>query len=181
MTNPVASDDRPVFLTGFMASGKSTVGELLAHSLGRRFLDTDTLVEEHEGRSIERIFEESGEDRFRELEGEILRSLEQRRGVVVATGGGLFLSYEQRRWMIARGRTVWLDLPLETVRRRLAEAGAGDRARPLWSADDPPALRAFFERRRAVYALAEIRVEAVSGSAAEVARRIRERLDPPRR
>jgi shikimate kinase len=180
VTKTVVSDDLPVFLTGFMASGKSTVGELLARSLGRQFLDTDTLVEGREGRSIERIFEDSGEDRFRELEGETLRSLGRRRGVVVATGGGLFLSYELRRWMIARGRTVWLDLPLETVRRRLTEAGAGEPVRPLWAADDPLAQRAVYERRRAVYALAEIRVEAVSGSPAEVARRIRERLDPPR-
>ena len=160
---------RPVFLIGFMACGKTTVGRLLAAELDCGFLDTDDLVERREGRSIERVFAESGEGRFRRAEWEALLSLDGIERTVVATGGGAFLGHLQRRWMIERGRTVWLDVPLEVARRRTEAEGPGGRGRPLWRVHDPLALRALFERRRAAYALAEIRVDAAP-PALEVAR-----------
>jgi len=161
--------ERPVFLTGFMACGKTTVGRLLAGELGYGFLDTDDLVEQREGRSIERVFTESGEGHFRRAEWEALMGLESLERAVLATGGGAFLGYLQRRWMIERGRTVWLDVPLDLARRRIEVEGPGERVRPLWRKNDPLALRALFEKRRAVYALAEIRADA-SGPADEIAR-----------
>ena len=63
-------DDRPIFLVGFMASGKSAVGRALARALGWRLLDTDDLVEQREHRSVERIFNESGQAFFRRAESE---------------------------------------------------------------------------------------------------------------
>jgi shikimate kinase len=173
-------DDRPIFLVGFMASGKSTVGKALAKALGWRLLDIDDLVEEREQRSVERIFSESGESFFRQAESEILRSLDDLGRAVVATGGGLFLGYEARRWMLDHGRTVWLDLPLEAARRRV-EGGrrSGRRGRPLWEGNDALALRALYQKRRATYALAELRIDATAGQAGEVATRIREALALP--
>jgi shikimate kinase len=172
-------DELPIFLVGFMASGKSTVGRALARSLGWRLLDTDDLVEQQENRSVERIFKESGEAFFRRAECQVLRSLEDLRRAVVATGGGLFLGYDSRRWMIDHGRTVWLDLPLEAARRRI-DGGRGERrVRPLWEGSDTVALRALFEKRRAVYALTELRVDAATGSTRDVAARIREALAKP--
>lgn len=165
---------RSVFLVGFMAAGKSSVGARLADGLGLEFADTDELVERAHGRSIARIFAESGEAHFRDAEWEVLRRLDPSRGLVVACGGGLFSSHEARRWLAARGRTVWIDVEIEVVRARL---GRDRSIRPAWPADDPVGQRALFERRRATYALAALRVEGSSGSPDQVARRIRERLD----
>jgi shikimate kinase len=77
-----------IVLTGFMGSGKSTVGRSLAHSLGWRFHDLDTVIEQREGRAVARIFAESGEDAFRGLETEALTSSLQQSRLVLALGGG---------------------------------------------------------------------------------------------
>jgi shikimate kinase len=168
----VKAGSSPIFLIGFMGCGKSAVGERLADRLDRRFLDTDRLIEQREGRSIEALFAESGEGHFRAVEWRVLQNLKNERGTVVATGGGAFLGWRQRNWLKAKGITVWIDLPLEVARARLGE-GEG---RPLWAPEDPLAFRALFEKRRAVYALAEVRVDAARGGIDEVARRIRDRL-----
>jgi shikimate kinase len=167
--------ERPgvIFLVGFMGSGKTTVGRALASLLGARFEDTDARVEAAAGKSIETIFRDDGEGRFRELEWEALRSLDGASDTVVATGGGLFLGTVQRAFMRRAGTSVWLDVPLEVARSR---AGNGA-SRPLWLAQDPIAFRAFFERRRAAYALADLRVDAAAGSAEHVAARVRARLN----
>ncbi len=175
----MSDDDRPIFLVGFMASGKSTVGRALAKALGWRLLDTDDLVEQREHRSVERIFNESGQAFFRRAESEALRSLDDLSRAVVATGGGLFLGYESRRWMIDHGRTVWLDLPLEAARRRVEGGRSGRRGRPMWEGNDALALRALYARRRAAYALAEFRVDATEGGTVDVAARILQVLSRP--
>jgi shikimate kinase len=168
----VDRDDRPIFLVGFMGSGKTTVGKRVAGSLGRDFIDTDDLVVEREGRAVERIFRESGEAAFRRAEWEALQTLDGRGGCVVATGGGLFQDAARRRWLRGRGIAVWLDAPLSECLRRVG-TGSG---RPLWRADgDPEAFRALFERRRATYALAAVRVPA-AGPADAVAGELLVRL-----
>lgn len=165
-------DARPVFLVGFMGSGKSAVGRSLAELMDREFLDTDQLISEREGRSIEAIFAGSGEERFRVVEWEVLQQLSGQPALVVATGGGLFIDHDRRRWLKRQGRTVWIDAPLEVVRGRL-----GDQAgRPLWDPSDLVAQRALYDKRRATYALADIRVDGTSGDPGEVARRVLKRL-----
>jgi shikimate kinase len=155
-----------------MAAGKSSVGARLAQDLGWEFADTDELVVRDDGRPIARIFAESGEERFRAAERAALRRIEGER-VVVACGGGLFSCHATRRWLASRGRTVWIDVALDVVRSRLRRDGS---PRPLWPADDPVGQRALFERRRATYALAALRVDGSGGSPADVARRIDRRL-----
>lgn len=167
----MASDERPIFLVGFMGSGKSTVGQLLAGRLGWSFKDTDRLAEESWGKTVEQIFRDDGEGRFRRLEWEALQTLGGLRRAVVATGGGLFAGAVQRRWIKCAGRTVWLDLPLADCRRRVGKATG----RPLW-AHGAVAGRAMFERRRAVYALADIRVDARGASPEEIVERLVRRL-----
>ena len=161
------SADRTVFLIGFMGSGKTTAGQRLASHLARPFHDTDRLVEQQAGRSIERIFEESGEAEFRRLEWEVLRSLDAREPAVVAAGGGLFDAPEPRRLMRRRGLTIWLQVPSSVALERVGR-GAG---RPLWQTRDPITFRAFFERRAAAYALAERRIDA-SGDPDSVVQRL---------
>ncbi len=168
---------RPVFLVGFMASGKSSVGRALAGRLGAEFEDTDALVEAAAGTTIEAIFREEGEGRFREREWEALRSLGGRGALVAATGGGLFLGAMQRAFMKARGVTVWLDVPFEVAVARVG-SGAG---RPLWASADPIAFRAFFEKRRAAYALADVHVAAGVGDPDAIAERIAALVEALRR
>lgn len=155
-----------------MGSGKSSVGSILAARLAWDFADTDRMVVEREGRSIERIFEESGEGYFRKIEWEVLCLLAGASHRVVATGGGLFLGAAQRRWIRGEGYSIWLDAGFQTVLRRVAP-GSG---RPRWSSENSLDFRAFFEKRRAAYALAQLRVDASSATPAEIARRICERL-----
>jgi shikimate kinase len=156
-----------------MGAGKSTVGRALASRWGWEFADTDALVEQAESRSIEAIFRESGEGRFREAEWDALVSLAGRRHLVVATGGGLFLGSAQRAFVRAHGVSCWLDAPLPVVALRAGDLGS----RPMWARGDALERRAFFERRRAAYALADIRVDASAGgvddtaTAVEAARR----------
>lgn len=158
---------RVAFLVGFMGAGKSAVGRIVADRAGWSFADTDLRVEEALGRSVERIFRESGEGAFREAEWRALRELGAKERLVVATGGGLFLGVLQRSFMKEHGTIVWLDAPLERVRERVGQ-GPG---RPLWSGGDPLAQRALFEKRRATYALADVRVDAGAGSPEAIAER----------
>ena len=157
--------DAPLFLVGFMGAGKSTVGRLLASRWGWEFVDTDALVEQAEGRSIETIFAAAGEGRFREAEWAALTGLAGRKRLVAATGGGLFLGRAQRSFVQAEGVSCWLDAPLSVVAERVRHLDA----RPLWPADDALSRRAFFERRRAAYALADLHVDASAGGADDVA------------
>jgi shikimate kinase len=167
---------RPLFLVGFMAAGKTAAGREIARRLRWEFVDTDERIEAEEGRSISAIFAEDGEARFREIERRVLSEVAGAARTVVATGGGAFLSDATRRLLARAGRTVWLDAPFEVVRERLAGEGPGARARPLGRSDDPVALRASFERRRAAYALAEVRVASSGARPAEVAERVLQAL-----
>jgi shikimate kinase len=157
--------EAPVYLVGFMGVGKSTVGRALAGLLDWEFADTDALVESVEGRPVEAIFRLSGEGRFREAEWDALRSLGGRKRIVVATGGGLFLGVAQRAFLRGTGVSFWLDAPLSVVAARV---GAGA-PRPAWPVDDALLRRAFFERRRAAYALADVRIDASRTSADDLA------------
>ena len=148
-----------VFLVGFMGAGKSAVGRVLAQRTGLAFVDTDAEVEKATGMAIEEIFRQRGEGAFREAEWRALQAIADSGPAVVATGGGLFLGVENRRLVRRLGRSVWLDVPLAVAAARLS---ARTSALPLWS-DDPLALRALFERRRAAYALADARVDAGIG------------------
>jgi shikimate kinase len=170
---------RSVFLVGFMGAGKSSVGRQLASDLGWPFLDTDAEVERRSGRPIEAIFAEDGERRFRQLEWDVLERAACAGPAVIATGGGLFLGAGPRRWMKRTGVTVWLDVPLETCRARLG-SGSG---RPLASGRDSIDFRAFFERRRACYALAELVIPLPALGVPEAAALVAERVSgsPPRR
>ncbi len=144
----------PIYLVGFMGSGKTTVGRLLADALGRKFVDTDAALERSAGRSVARIFEERGEIGFRELELATLVSVDGP-GTVVATGGGLFSLRGARLRIRERGWSVWLDAPFSALGARIDGS-----ARPLWSTRSLAERRSLFERRRAVYALADMRVAA---------------------
>jgi shikimate kinase len=146
----------PLFLVGFMGSGKTAVGRRVAEELGVEFNDSDHLITAAEGRTVDRIFHEDGEAAFRQLERRVVEQLCDRGPLVAATGGGAFLSFPVRRRMIDSGITVWLDVALPTIRGRLES----DSIRPVWDRDDPVGMRVLYEKRLPCYALAGYRVDA---------------------
>ena len=153
-----------IYLVGFMGSGKSTVGRLLAHRLGWSFFDTDDEIEAAEKSAISEIFETRGEPEFRRIETDILRQhvawVERGRPSVLALGGGTFAEPQNRRLLEDCGITVWLDCPFDLITRRCGQASH----RPL--ARDPGQFAALYESRRESYALADIRVPVESDDAA---------------
>ncbi len=122
-----------IYLTGFMASGKSTVGPKVAARLGCTFLDLDRLISVHGGRSIPQIFAEDGEERFRELETAALHETTDRDDLVVALGGGALVDDDNRAFAKEHGRVVYLEVDPDTVLDRI-----GDDAdqRPLLQDED---------------------------------------------
>lgn len=149
-----------IYLVGFMGSGKTTIGRLLADRLGWNFIDLDDDIESEQKTSIAAIFDAEGEERFRVLETDgIRRRTRQIRGgrpMVMALGGGAFMRSENRELLSDHGVVVWLDCPFDTARRRCADGSA----RPL--ARDPEKFRQLYESRRACYALADYRIEIAS-------------------
>src|SRR3954463_1144928 len=107
---PAADDDAPIFLIGFMASGKTTVGRLLAERLEWSFVDLDKLIEEGAGRTVADIFAAEGEAGFRMRETEALREVARRRKTVVATGGGAPCREENLQAMLTAGGGLWLEV-----------------------------------------------------------------------
>lgn len=101
-------DERNIVLIGMMASGKTTVGGLLAAALGRPLVDTDALIEEKEGRTIPAIFAANGEGYFRDRERETAQDLARKTGLVIACGGGLPLRPDAMAPLKETGLVFWL-------------------------------------------------------------------------
>jgi shikimate kinase len=161
-----------VFLVGFMGSGKTSVGRVLSTHLGLAFIDLDDRIARHAGKSVPGIFAEDGEAAFRAHERAALLALEPEllAGAVIATGGGACQDAAARAWMLARGTMVWLDVPLETIERRVPRDGS----RPLFG--DRRALDALYQERRSGYASAGLRVDADALAPEDVARLVALRL-----
>lgn len=162
-----------MILTGFMGTGKSASGRLLAEELGWDFLDLDEEVERAAGKSVARIFAEDGEPRFRDLEAEALAQALARTRVVVASGGGVLLREESRRRLAGR-LVVNLDAPPEECVRRVRASSV---ERPLLAGREPEAdARRLWEERRPLYEAVPRRVDTAGKSPREVAHEVRKRF-----
>ncbi len=112
-----------VILTGFMGTGKTSLGKLLATKLGRPFVDIDKKIESEQKISIPKIFEQFGEEYFRELEKSAVRELCERRGLVIATGGGTVKDAENLRLLKDSGLLICLTCSPEEIFLRTARRG----------------------------------------------------------
>ena len=131
-------------LIGLMGAGKTTVGRECARRLGRAFVDTDDLVQHTAHMTVEGIFAEGGEARFRQIEHDVVADVcASPEPLVIACGGGTVLEPENRRALRGAGVVVWLRAPTETL---LARVGDGS-TRPLLR-DDPAAALARLDRLR---------------------------------
>ena len=154
-----------IYLTGFMGSGKSTVGPRLAERLGYAFIDLDSLVEASAGIPIRRIFAEQGEHEFRRLESLMLRSASRAARVVIALGGGAVTSENNLYFVVTNGTLVFLEVEPSILAQRLQ---AINDTRPLLLASDGQTLsesdlqrrvEALVEERRRYYDRAHIAVD----------------------
>ncbi len=165
-----------IALIGFMGSGKSTVGRILAEKLGYDFIDTDALVVDRAGAPIARIFAEKGEPAFRDLEAAVIQSLSGRKRAVIAAGGGAPAQARNRQFFVERARTFHLRVSFHGARERTR----GDVGRPLLSQEDD-VVRRLYERRLAIYEELGEPVETDGRTPFDVAADLIDRLHSPRR
>ena len=125
-----------VVLTGFMGTGKTTVGRLLAARTGRAFVDTDEIIEQRAGKTIARIFAEDGADAFRRMEREIAAELAGRQGLVISTGGRLMLDPQNEAALGPDNVVICLTAQPEEIVVRLDSDAL---RRPLLEVEDPSA------------------------------------------
>ena len=179
--------DRPgrIFITGFMGSGKSTIGPLLASALGVRFIDLDTVIEEKEGMAIPRIFMEKGEPAFRALERRELLLLSAQNGIVVAAGGGALPDPVSLAIVQRSGVLVYLEVSVDVLVGRLR----GISGRPMIAAEDGSLLpdgklrdriTSLLRSRENAYRMADIIVDAGAQSPAGTVSAIMASLRPLR-
>ncbi|GAA4414159.1 shikimate kinase [Nibrella viscosa] len=154
------------------SSGKSTIGRQLARELHYRFTDTDKLIVRQEGRSINDIFAQDGEDYFRRVESEVLHSIRPGSSLVVATGGGAPCFHNNMAYMKATGISVFLDIEPDVLLQRMLVHAIADR--PLYPQNDPTLLenlRKKYADRLPYYAQADITVSGET-TAGEVLQRL---------
>lgn len=144
-----------IVLIGFMGSGKSTIGRLLAKESDGYFLDTDSMIESLEGQSIAEIFHDKGEAYFRGLENETVHWLKDNvQNAIISTGGGMLVYCDELKEV---GRIVYLDVPFETIMSRMN--GSELDKRPLFK-DVREAEKIYYERDRVYRDKADIIIDA---------------------
>jgi len=163
-----------IYLVGMMGAGKTTVGRMLARRLKLRFVDSDHEIETRCGVKIPVIFEIEGEAGFRSREAQVLAELTALEGTILATGGGVVLSQENRRLLAARGTVVYLRATPEHLYERVRQ----DRNRPLLATGDPLArLRSLYAERDPLYrSIADLVIETGRQSVQILARGLLEQL-----
>ena len=150
-----------IFLTGYMGAGKTTLGKAFARELGVPFIDLDWYIEERYHKSIRELFTERGEASFRELERTMLHEVAEFEDVIISTGGGTPCFFDNMEYMNTHGQTVFLDVHLDVLFRRLRVA---TQQRPILQGKTDEELRAFIaealEKRTPYYSKASYRFDA---------------------
>ncbi len=139
-----------IILTGFMGTGKTTVGRLLAERLNYEFIDTDDVIEKRLGLSVADIFARLGEETFRQMETAVAKELSQRAGLVISTGGRMMLDPANVSALSRSGRIFCLTAAPEEILARLTQDT--DHPRPLLKVSNPgERIVELFRQREAGY------------------------------
>lgn len=166
--------DRPLVPVGLMGAGKSTIGRRLANLLERDFVDADDAIEDAAQRKIPEIFEEFGEEYFRDGERRVIARLMEEQDGVIATGGGAFVNDETRSLILNNAIAIWIDCDIETLIERTSRKDT----RPLLKNGDPrEILTRLSDERKAFYAQAQIHVMSDAGPHEATVNKILEALD----
>ncbi len=167
----------PLFLIGYMGSGKSTLGRKAASALGWRFVDMDKEIERRAGMSVSEIFSTLGEPAFRQMERDYIASLSPEENVVVATGGGAPCHFDNMDVMNSLGVTLYLRVPAGALVERLI---ASHTRRPLIEGKSPEQLRLYIEshlaEREPYYTRATYTLEGVGINARHIVETLRLRV-----
>jgi shikimate kinase len=147
-------------LIGFMGTGKTVVGKRLAHRLGRKFLDTDTLIEMVAGKTIPQIFAQDGEIRFRSEERLVIQKLSHQEDLVIATGGGAVLNPENIADLKRNGILICLTAEPKVIYQRVK----GKRHRPLLNKKEDllGQIEELLARRKPFYRVADYTIDTSS-------------------
>ncbi len=143
-----------IYLIGFMGSGKSTIGQLLAKELDFNFIDMDSYIEDKYKAKIKDIFKEKGETYFRQLEKKELQNIINVDNYVISTGGGLGADIENLKLMKSSGITIWLDASLKEILKRCEK----DTQRPLLQ-QPLEKIEKLYKKRKEIYSLADIHIK----------------------
>ncbi len=114
--------NRPIFLVGFMAAGKTSLGRYAARRMGREFVDLDSYIESRFRKSISQLFAERGESVFREIERNMLHEVGEFDNMLIATGGGTPCFFDNMHYMNERGITIFLTCSVDVICHRLLVA-----------------------------------------------------------
>lgn len=133
--------NKNIILVGMMATGKSTVGAILAEELGYELVDLDHVIIETEGRSIAEIFAEDGEEYFRSVETAVLKQMLESENKLISTGGGAVLAPGNTALMLSKGHVVALTATEEEIIARVS----GDENRPLLAGNAEERVRRIME------------------------------------
>lgn len=143
---------KPLFLTGYRGTGKTTVAKLIARKLGWEWVDADDALEQAAGKTIAAIFADEGEPAFRDLEEKIVAQLCQRGKTVIALGGGAVLRETTRGRLREAGPIVWLTATAETLASRIAgDASTEDRRPNLTNLPAREEIRRLLAEREPLY------------------------------
>jgi shikimate kinase len=156
-----------IYLLGFMGSGKSSVGTLLAQELRWPFIDLDATIEAGQGTSIREIFERAGEPFFRQLEQAALLEVSKKEPAIISLGGGTFVQRANFDFIRERGGvTIWLDCPLEELWQRCATMDN----RPLFR--DRESFSQLYAQRLPYYRQAQFRISTEGRHTQEIVKEI---------
>ncbi len=125
-----------IVLIGYRCSGKTMVGNIIAHTLARDFYDTDALIENNAGCSIEAIICRDGWEYFRETERQVVAAVAKKDDLVIATGGGVVMDEANRVNLRRKGLMVWLDAKMEVIEKRMAKDQRSGQNRPSLTGGD---------------------------------------------
>jgi shikimate kinase len=170
-----AAANSNIILIGFMGTGKTAVGAELASDLGRKFIDTDLLVEEISGMKITEIFEQLGEDKFRKIESEAALALStyQPGEIVAATGGGITLLKINRDSLLKAGTVVLLTASPRAILRRISKG----KERPLLKGPNlGRRIEDLLKERETNYSNYHLKINTTGKTVKQVSREIKSRL-----
>lgn len=158
-----------IIITGFMGTGKSEAGRIVAGRLGLNLVDVDAMIEDEQNMTISEIFRQFGEPGFRDMEADAVRRLSLMNNLVVSTGGGVVLRDENMANLRKNGTIICLTASPETILERVGH----DNSRPLLQTDDPlAAIRQLLQDREKYYEAADMVIDTEGRSPLEVAEEI---------
>ncbi|OGW52924.1 MAG: shikimate kinase [Nitrospirae bacterium RBG_13_43_8] len=162
-----------IVLTGFMGTGKTAVGRELSRLLNMKLVDVDTEIEKSRQMTINEIFKQFGELRFREIETEMIRKLSERKDVIISTGGGAVLRQENVDVLREQGIIVCLMATPETILKRTSHSSH----RPLLQVEDPfGKIKELLDFRRPFYEKADIMIDTDCRTPRQIAEEIIDKM-----